>query len=105
LNISRPFQEPADCNVITRRKKYETTSLGAKDQPKVEAGTALEEIPAQATNAEPGMKMWFAESVPDRVNGPRHLAATRLAGFSHVAPKRFCEVNLQGRLRDCRCIS
>ena len=91
--------------MITGRKKYESTSLGAKDQPKVGTGTAFEIIPAQATNAQPGMKMWFAESVPRVVNGPRDLATMVLAEFSLIPPERLCEINLQGRIRVCRYIS
>ncbi len=91
--------------MITGRKKYESASLGAKDQPKVETRAALEIIFSQPANTEPGMKMRFAESVSHGVNGLCHLAATRFTEFSYVTPKGLCEINLQGRLRDCRCIS
>ena len=60
--------------MIGRREKCEATSLGAKNEPDGETGTALEIISSKPTNAQTGMKMRFPKSIADCVDYSRHFA-------------------------------
>jgi hypothetical protein len=75
--------------VIAGGVKFQAAFLGAKNKPDRHACPAFEIVSAKAANAQTGMKMRLPKTVPDCIDGSRHLVAARFRKLPNVPPERF----------------
>jgi hypothetical protein len=75
--------------VITGGQEGQDAALGAENQANVQPGPALEIISTKSPNAKAGMKMRFAKSIVDRIDGLGDFTATRFRKLPTIAPEGF----------------
>jgi hypothetical protein len=101
----KTIQQTANRVVIAGSEKGQAAFSGMESKAEVDAGLAFEIVLSKAAEAQTRMNVGFPKAVADGIDRSCDLASPRFRKFSNIPPKGFCQVNLQDRPRDFRCIS